>query len=70
MTRFEKSGSKPFVGKISPLQINLRLQKFAVPTIFPNCSKYISKSSNPVRECPEQRRQRNENEHIQRSIQE
>ncbi|GFS75401.1 hypothetical protein NPIL_177091 [Nephila pilipes] len=61
----EKTGMKNDV----PLKI-CRLQKFAVPTLFPNCPKYISKSPNPVRECLEQRRQRIENEHIQRSIQE
>ncbi|GFT29683.1 hypothetical protein NPIL_496371, partial [Nephila pilipes] len=52
-----------------PLKL-CRLQKLAVPTIFPNCPKYISKSSNPARKCPEQRWQRIENEHSQRSIQE
>ncbi|GFU21427.1 hypothetical protein NPIL_475401 [Nephila pilipes] len=39
----EKTGMKIDV----PLKC-CRLQKFAVPIIFPNCPKYISKSSNPA----------------------
>ncbi|GFS34283.1 THAP-type domain-containing protein [Trichonephila inaurata madagascariensis] len=46
-----------------------RLQNFAVPTIFKDFPTYLSNSANPARECPEQRLQRLENEHLQRSIQ-
>ncbi|GFX69649.1 hypothetical protein TNCV_1770181 [Trichonephila clavipes] len=46
-----------------------RLQNFAVPTISTNFPTYLSNSGNPARECPEQRLQRLENEHLQRSIQ-
>ncbi|GFS67540.1 MOB kinase activator-like 3 [Nephila pilipes] len=46
----EKTGNKINV----PLK-HCRLQKFAVLSIFPNCPKYISKSSNSAQECPEQR---------------
>ncbi|GFT74884.1 ADP-ribosylation factor-like protein 6 [Nephila pilipes] len=45
----EKTGMKIDV----PLKC-CRLRKLAVPTIFPNCPKYISKSLNRARECPEQ----------------
>ncbi|GFU47171.1 hypothetical protein TNCV_61541 [Trichonephila clavipes] len=43
---------------------NFRLQNFAVP-IFP---RYLSSSTNPIQECPEQRQQKPE--HLQGSIQE
>ncbi|GFX99730.1 mariner Mos1 transposase [Trichonephila clavipes] len=46
-----------------------RLQNFAVPTIFTDFPTYLCNSGNPTRECPEQRLQRLENEHLQRSIQ-
>ncbi|GFT92158.1 hypothetical protein NPIL_664671 [Nephila pilipes] len=39
--------------KISVLLKYCRLQNFAVPSIFPNCPKYLSMSSNPALECPE-----------------
>ncbi|GFY68090.1 hypothetical protein TNIN_195371 [Trichonephila inaurata madagascariensis] len=42
---------------------------FAAPTIFTDFLTYFSNSANPARECPEQRPQRLENEHLQRSIQ-
>ncbi|GFS65093.1 THAP-type domain-containing protein [Trichonephila clavipes] len=45
-----------------------RLQNFAVPTIFTDFPTYLSNSGNPIRECPEQRLQRSEKEHLQRSI--
>ncbi|GFW56193.1 hypothetical protein TNCV_4628231 [Trichonephila clavipes] len=46
-----------------------RLQNFAVPTIFTDFFTYISNSGYPTRECPEQRLQRLENEHLLHSIQ-
>ncbi|GFV57312.1 hypothetical protein TNCV_968731 [Trichonephila clavipes] len=46
-----------------------RLQNFAVPTIFTDFPTYLSNSGNPARECPEQRLQKLENEHLQRLIQ-
>ncbi|GFY23812.1 hypothetical protein TNCV_3536061 [Trichonephila clavipes] len=46
-----------------------RLQNFAVPTIFTDFPTYLYNSGNPARECPEQRLQILENEHLQRSIQ-
>ncbi|GFX31286.1 hypothetical protein TNCV_2061051 [Trichonephila clavipes] len=45
------------------------LQNFVVPTIFTDFPTYLSNSGNPARECSEQRLQRLENEHLQRSIQ-
>ncbi|GFY01457.1 hypothetical protein TNCV_850651 [Trichonephila clavipes] len=45
------------------------LQNFAVPTIFKDFPTYLSNSGNPARDYPEQRLQRLENEHLQRSIQ-
>ncbi|GFT57143.1 THAP-type domain-containing protein [Trichonephila clavipes] len=60
----EKTGEKICV----PLK-RYRLQNFAVPTIFTDFPTYLSNSGNPTRECPEQRLQRLENEHLQRSIQ-
>ncbi|GFW05462.1 hypothetical protein TNCV_2584421 [Trichonephila clavipes] len=60
----EKTGEKICV----PLK-RFRLQNFAVPTIFTDFPAYLSNSGNPARECPEQRLQRLENEHLQRSIQ-
>ncbi|GFX01774.1 ADP-ribosylation factor-like protein 6 [Trichonephila clavipes] len=60
----EKTGEKICV----PLKC-FRIQKFAVPTIFTDFPTYLSNSGNPARECPEQRLQRLENEHLQRSIQ-
>ncbi|GFX31856.1 RNA-directed DNA polymerase from mobile element jockey [Trichonephila clavipes] len=59
----EKTGEKICV----PLK-RYRLQNFAVPTIFTDFPTYFSNSGNPTRECPEQRLQRLENEHLQRSI--
>ncbi|GFY51813.1 hypothetical protein TNIN_115591 [Trichonephila inaurata madagascariensis] len=46
-----------------------RLQNFAAPTIFKDFPTYLSNSANPARESPEQKLQRLENEHLQRSIQ-
>ncbi|GFY31873.1 THAP-type domain-containing protein [Trichonephila clavipes] len=60
----EKTGEKICV----PLK-RFRLQNFALPTIFTDFPTYLSNSGNPARECPEQRLQRLENEHLQRSIQ-
>ncbi|GFV76063.1 hypothetical protein TNCV_1456601 [Trichonephila clavipes] len=60
----EKTGEKICV----PLKL-FRLQNFAVPTIFTDFPTYLSNSGNPARECAEQRLQRLENEHLQRSIQ-
>ncbi|GFY52943.1 THAP-type domain-containing protein [Trichonephila inaurata madagascariensis] len=60
----EKTGEKICV----PLK-RFRLQNFAVPTIFTDFPTYLSNSANPARECPEQRLQRLENEHLQCSIQ-
>ncbi|GFY07507.1 THAP-type domain-containing protein [Trichonephila clavipes] len=60
----EKTGEKICV----PLK-RLRLQNFAVPTIFTDFPTYLSISGNPARECPEQRLQRFENEHLQLSTQ-
>ncbi|GFU30973.1 hypothetical protein TNCV_3953171 [Trichonephila clavipes] len=60
----EKTGEKVCV----PLK-GFRLQNFVVPTIFTDYPTYLSNSGNPARECPEQRLQRLENEHLQRSIQ-
>ncbi|GFU49125.1 transposable element P transposase [Trichonephila clavipes] len=60
----EKTGEKICV----PLK-GFRLQNFAVPTIFTDFPTYLSNSRNPARECPEQRLQRLENEHLQRSLQ-
>ncbi|GFY37398.1 THAP-type domain-containing protein [Trichonephila inaurata madagascariensis] len=59
----EKTGEKICV----PLK-RFRLQNFAVPTIFTDFPTYLSNSANPARECPEQRLQILENEHLQRSI--
>ncbi|GFU61323.1 uncharacterized protein TNCV_5033681 [Trichonephila clavipes] len=41
-----------------------RLQNYAGPTIFTDFPTYLSNSGNPARECPEQRLQRLENEHL------
>ncbi|GFX51755.1 hypothetical protein TNCV_5014571 [Trichonephila clavipes] len=60
----EKTGEKICV----PLK-RFRLQNFAEPTIFTDFPTYLSNSGNPARECPEQRLQKLENEHLQRSIQ-
>ncbi|GFW13681.1 hypothetical protein TNCV_1211471 [Trichonephila clavipes] len=60
----EKTGEKICV----PLK-GFRLQNFAVPTIFTDFPTYLSNSGNPTHECPEQRLQRLENEHLQCSIQ-
>ncbi|GFY45887.1 hypothetical protein TNIN_205371 [Trichonephila inaurata madagascariensis] len=43
--------------------------KFTVPTIFTDFPTYLSNSANTARECPEQRLQILENEHLQRLIQ-
>ncbi|GFS42229.1 hypothetical protein TNIN_433971 [Trichonephila inaurata madagascariensis] len=59
-----KTGEKICV----PLK-RFKLQNFAVPTIFKDFPTYLSNSANPARECPEQRLQILENEHLQRSIQ-
>ncbi|GFX47456.1 hypothetical protein TNCV_618151 [Trichonephila clavipes] len=55
----EKTGEKMCV----PLK-RFRLQNFAGPTIFTDFPTYLSNSGNPTRECPEQRLQRLENEHL------
>ncbi|GFT44806.1 hypothetical protein TNCV_3688491 [Trichonephila clavipes] len=60
----EKTGEKICV----PLK-RYRLQNFAVTTIFTDFPTYLSNSGNSTRECPEQRLQRLEKEHLQRSIQ-
>ncbi|GFS91624.1 THAP-type domain-containing protein [Trichonephila clavipes] len=60
----EKTGER----KCVPLK-RFRLQNFAVPTIFTDFLTYLSNSGNPARECPEQRLQRLENEHLHHSIQ-
>ncbi|GFW09353.1 hypothetical protein TNCV_2066121 [Trichonephila clavipes] len=43
--------------------------KFGCANYFYRFPTYLSNSGNPARECPEQRLQRLENEHLQRSIQ-
>ncbi|GFX43876.1 ADP-ribosylation factor-like protein 6 [Trichonephila clavipes] len=60
----EKTGEKICM----PLK-GFRLQNFAVPTIFTDFPTYLYNSGNPAWECLEQRLQRLENEHLQRSIQ-
>ncbi|GFW76124.1 transposable element Tcb2 transposase [Trichonephila clavipes] len=59
----EKTGEKICV----PLK-GFSLQNFAVPTIFKDFPTYLSNSLS-ARECPEQRLQKLENEHLQRSNQ-
>ncbi|GFS88203.1 THAP-type domain-containing protein [Trichonephila clavipes] len=60
----ERTGEKICV----PLK-RYRLENFAVATIFTDFPTYLSNSGNLARECPEQRLQRLENEHLQHSIQ-
>lgn len=52
-----------------PLQ-NPLLVKDAFPTIFPNCPKYLSKEIEKVRESPETKRKKRENETLFEAVEE
>ncbi|GFX58382.1 hypothetical protein TNCV_306721 [Trichonephila clavipes] len=69
--RYTKAYNEKTGEKICVLLKGFKLQNFAVPTIFiyTDFPTYLYNSGNPARECPEQRLQRLENEHLQRSIQ-
>ena len=66
----ETSAFDPKTGKIITAKLDrTRIKKGAIPKLFPGCPEYLS-SDQSERDAPEEKRNRLENAHLQRAIQE